>query len=161
MCFVNEPDWYASINEWTEYLAEKETRCDECHCRIQPGELVHHLFQQEHEECHACENCECECPDVDDFCHECKCEKPNFGEDFTYDRCDGCHKFLEAIEESEIEAGCKSWEARPHLCGMLEEIREGDNDDHREAKRYWKKAREMFPELMESGYLKRIWKQLV
>src|SRR6185436_18288273 len=128
------------------------------------GQITHHIYQQEHEECRRCSEGECECVgsrnDEDDpQDHDCKCAEPNFGETFDYDRCDDCHKFLCAIEAAEIDAGCKPYEARPSLCGMIENITNADNSMD-EAKRYFKKARSMFPELVASKYLAWLWRKM-
>lgn len=56
MCFVNEDyDWIARVNDRSTYTASKPTRCDECGDAIAVGEVVHHVHQQEYEECQVCE----------------------------------------------------------------------------------------------------------
>ena len=166
MCFYNDDyDWTASVVEQSTGVSIGKL-CDECHLPIPPGATIHHIFMQEHEECHACENGECECPltaDGELSCDSkgCQCEKPAFGETFDYDRCDECDKFLRAVEAAEIDEGCEPYEARPGLGGMIEELRnlEGDNEVY-PAKRYFKLAVKMFPELVTSGYLGRLAKRV-
>lgn len=155
MCFLNECEWFASINEHSSNPATKATKCNECGIVIQPGEIVHRLYQQEYEECRDCEYGYCECEK--DKC--CICEKPNYGETFDYDCCDNCDKFLKAIEASEIEVGCRRSESRPMLTMMVEDIREAN--DPESVRRYVKKALVMFPELKTNKYISRIAKKLL
>lgn len=152
MCFINDYDWYASVTEKTSYPVEKETRCDECDGIIPVGATVHHIYQQEAEECRACEFGDCQC--VGDCC---QCAKPDPGETFDYDRCQDCHRFLEAVEAAEVEAGCSIYEARPPLGQMTEKINDGGRD---EAKKYFKKAAKLHPELVKSGYLGWLWREM-
>lgn len=153
MCFLNECDWYATVVERTQKAAEKQVTCDECCRKIAVGGLVHRIHMQECEYCKACENGFCDCPEEE--C--CKCEDPNLGETFDYRCCDDCHRFLEAVEAAEVEAGCHRNEARPGLGSMKEEINNGGMD---EAKRYWKQATQMFPDLVKSGYLGWLWRKI-
>lgn len=156
MCFTNECDWTAEVSNERSEPAEKIVRCDECHRDIQIGATVHHIGQQEYELCHACEFGECKCAgNTDEDGHECTCEEPEYGETFHYDRCDDCDRFLKAVEAAEIEAGCKPHHAVPLLLNMIEDIREGGTG---EAKRYWKKAVVMFPELR--AYLAWLWREM-
>ena len=160
ICFYSgDCDWMADVTEEETYPSDGKTKCMECWRVIPEGQDVHHTYFQEHEECHACYDGECECPardDGDKVCvdGDCKCEHPSFGETSTYDRCQDCDKFLKAIEASEIDEGCKPHESRPQLGVMVEELRnlEGDNEVY-PAKRYFKRAVKMFPELVASGYL--------
>lgn len=155
MCFYTEADWTASVQDEKTTTAEKPTRCDECRCIIPAGGTVHHLFQQEHEEC-VCQyygDAKEYGPDG-----ECICEPPNFGETFEYDKCDECAKFLKAVELVEKEAGCPPDQRHPYLCQMIETIR--DQVEPEDAKRYFKKALTQYPELQKSGYLGRIGKRI-
>lgn len=160
MCFTNECDWYAAIEEQSDYVVTTPCRCDECGKMIEVGEKTHHIFQQQHETCHRCEEWDCECPrneDGDPVCDEkgCQCAEPDYGETYTYDRCESCSKFLDAIEAAEIEEGCHKYEARPNL--PMNYDMEGMGSDN--AKRYWKKASQMFPELRTSGHLGLLWRR--
>ncbi len=160
MCFIGEGDWTASVCEKTYPVATKNIRCDECNRTIEIGETYHHIYMQEYEECQDCENDGCECPLDEDggrICHKngCQCEKPSYGEDATYDCCQECQKFRQAIHDAEIEAGCREYESQPMLGSMFEEIQE---QDPIEARKYFKTALRLFPELKQSGYLGRHWK---
>lgn len=163
MCFYHDYDWTAEVSERSTITVPEagRARCDECGCTIPPGAVAHSLYQQQYEECHRCAGYDsdgCECPkDKDGDCIECQCPEPVYGETFEYTCCDECDKFLLAVEYAEVEAGCDRSEARPSLCGMIEDIRGGGMD---EAKKYWKAARRMFPELVASGYLGRLWRRV-
>lgn len=154
MCFVNDYEWTADLVErWTETV-EKEVHCDECYRAVPVGAVVHRVFMQEHEECRACfYDGDCECPEGE--C--CKCEKPTFGETFDYFCCDECQKFLGAVSASEVEAGCRPSESLPSLSGMVPEINGGGME---EAKKYFKKARVLHPDLVRSGYLGWLWRKI-
>lgn len=153
MCFVNDYDWYAQEVAHSTRPAATPTRCAECRETIPVGGLVHHTFMQEYEECHICYEGDCTC--ADDKC--CQCEEPEYGETFDYDCCDGCHKFLSAVQHAEEDAGCSGDETRPPLGEMRSAIRDGGRD---EAKRYWLRALRDYPELKASGYLGRLWKNI-
>lgn len=150
MCFVNEGDWTAMVHESSEIVTTKETKCDECGQPIPIGAFARTIYMQEHEECSDCANEYCSCPiaTIDNeevkVCIDkgCQCEKPNFGETFDYDRCEGCDKFLQAIEAAELEEGCSKYEARPSL-PMWDDLQGIGRD---ECKRYWRKAVSLFPE---------------
>jgi hypothetical protein len=114
--------------------AKEPTRCDECHDTIPAGGWVRHIFQQEHEMCQQCEEGDAtRCEDGD---HD-------FGETYAYDRCEACDKVLRAIEQAEIEEGCKGDETQPPLEGLREEMY---NIDQHERARYLNKLRQMSPE---------------
>lgn len=156
MCFVNEGEWNAEVQDESDTTAATKTRCDECYATIEAGEFVHKIYQQEQERCGTCENGFCDCPKDEggDCVGGCQCEEPDYGESFDYQRCENCHKFLQSVEAAEIEAGCRIWEARPMLPMMIEDIGNGGIE---EARKYFKKARVMFPELVKSRYLGRLW----
>lgn len=159
MCFVSNAEWFAEVYEHSDPVATRPTVCDECCCPIPVGTTYHRIEMQEYEQCRACLDGDCECPrDADGDCAECKCEKPSLGESHTYERCTGCHLFLQAVEEAEKEAGCKAHESRPDLDCMIESLSEGDE---RELLRYFKKATVMHPELRESGYLAILWRKII
>lgn len=156
MCFVTDCNWCAEVSEdWTEPATEP-IRCDECCRQIAVGEAVRRIHQHEHEWCHACDEGECECPkDEDGECTSCRCEEPQHGEEFDYECCAECQKFRTAVVAAEIEAGCSQNEASPHLGMMFEEIGEAGRD---EARKYWKTAAKMFPEMR--GWLAARWRKM-
>lgn len=165
MCFVHDDyAWYAMVSEHKATVATSPMKCDECEAPIAAGDFVYTVFQQEHEECQACADGLCDCPredpndeDSDRVCSgvDCRCSKPNFGETFDYCRCEGCDKFILAIEAAELEEGCRKSEARPGL-PMWYDLQGNGRD---EVKRYWKFAAKMFPELVTSGHLAKLWKR--
>lgn len=158
MCFVQEGDWIARVNDADDILATVQMKCCECGDVIPVGAFAHTVHQQEHEECQACENGDCNCPW--DFYYGarkcCRCEKPEFGESYDYVRCEQCDKFLRAIEAAEIEEGCHKNEARP-MMPMWDDL---EGIGRQECKRYWKKAAKMFPELVASGHLAKLWRRV-
>ena len=152
MCFVHDDyDWIAMVNEEADEVATRPMKCDECDAAISAGQFMHTIHQQESEWCKDCENGDCECA-----VECCECERPNLGESFDYVRCEQCDKFLRAVEAAEIEQGCDEDTARPGL-PMWDDLQGGGRLD---AKRYWKKARSMFPELVASGYLGKLWRRM-
>lgn len=153
MCFVNEADWVASESAEYTYAATQRIKCCECRELVGSGALVHYLWLQEYDECLACYEGECSCP-----CGECcQCEAPTFGETAELYTCDNCHKFLQAVEATELAAGCRSYEAKPLPEMMYNDIQEVGSE---EAKKYWQQAIRMFPELRTSGYLGRLWRKM-
>lgn len=158
MCFVTDCDWEAETQIKSHLKAKRRMICRECNARIEEGEEYFYIFQQEHEICNVCYEGDCDCPkDEDDDCIECKCEEPDFGENFEYHSCLSCEKFLKAVQEAEVESGCSIYESQPYLEQMKGSIQEGGME---EAKKYFKKAKSMFPELVKSGYLGQLWKGL-
>lgn len=158
MCFYHSYDWTAEVYEESSSPAESATSCHECDEPIPVGATLHSIYMQQYEDCGTCRKGVCECPkDEDGDCPECKCEEPNVGEVEDYWRCDGCHKFLQAVEAAELAAGCPRRAARPLLTGMCEEVSNGGRD---EARKYFKQARSQFPELVASGYLGRLWRKM-
>jgi hypothetical protein len=131
--FFHDFEWYVELSENTVGEAKEPTRCDECHDTIPAGGWVRHIFQQEHEMCQRCE--EGDEP-------ECEGGKHDYGETYAYDRCQGCDKVLRAIEQAEIEEGCKGDETQP----ALEGLREALSEDPEAMERYRRKLQEMFPE---------------
>jgi hypothetical protein len=116
---------------------------------------------EEHEECRVCEEDMCDCPEDENgekVClnNGCQCETTDLGESFDWRCCSQCHKFLDAIHDAEIEAGCRESESRPMLTSMVEEISE---QDCKEAAKYFKVALRKYPELKMSGYLGNLWKK--
>ena len=160
MCFYHgDYDWYAELQENDSYIIKNlPITCNECLIKVQVGETIHHIYLQQHEECNICYSGECDCPftvisgeEPERNC--CQCKYPEFGETFDWYCCDNCHKFLEAIQTSETEAGCKGNSTRPALGTMVEELREGGKE---EVERYIKKLESLYPELITNGYLERI-----
>ena len=127
MCFYNDDyDWIARQIEEEDRVEDRDCRCLECRQKIPAGTELHYVYMQEYEECQACENGECACNDgepVDDS-HECRCDKPDFGSVYEYRRCLNCHRLLQAIEDVELERGCRHHEARPMLEQMQESLQE-------------------------------------
>ena len=160
MCFYNgDCDWTASVCEQADTVAIADCKCSECGQTIPVGAFAHTIFMQEYEECRACEETECECPydsDGNPICWTkgCQCEKPELGETFDYVRCDGCDKFLQAVESAEIAEGCDRLEARPNL-PMYDDM-QGIGQE--ECKKYWIKAVEMFPEFKR--HFGMLWKRI-
>lgn len=161
MCFINEADWVARESAEYTYAATQRIKCCECRELVGSGALVHYLWLQEYDECQRCEDGECECPDVEyegsmlQDC--CQCAEPTYGETAELYTCDNCYKFLQAVEATELAAGCRAYEARPLPEMMYDDIQEGGSE---EAKKYWKQAICMFPELRTSGYLGRLWRKM-
>jgi len=159
MCFVaDDYDWLASVQEENDIVCQNPQKCDECGAMIPTGAFAHTVFLQEYETCRDCEDGECSCPcdeDEDPICLSmgCQCEQPSFGETFEYIRCENCDKFLNAISQSEIDAGCHPHETRPAM-PMWDDLAGIGRDG---CKRYWKKAAKMFPELVTNGHLAKLW----
>lgn len=152
MCFVNDDyDWIAEESSRNTSTATAVYACCECGFPINIGEEYELLYLRQYEECHLCYEGECSCDP--DKC--CQCDPAYFGETSEYTTCLNCTKFLHAVEEAEVESGCHRNEARPHLSQMEFDIRDGGMD---EAKKYFKTARRLFPELVSNGYLGRLWK---
>ncbi len=151
MCFTNNDyDWIANVTEESTATASKDIKCDECRRTIPAGVAYHHIHQQESEWCKDCENGDCEC--VGDCC---QCEHPSTGESFDYDRCLDCNKFLQAVENAELAAGCSISDSRPPLGEMRDTIHECKY----EAEKYWRQAAKDYPELVKSGYLGWLWRR--
>lgn len=147
MCFYNDYDWTAAVYCDDVVRAEIDRKCRECRGEIKVGEYFREIEMWEHEECQRCYG-EWGDKELD---QECDCDKPDLGEHFHTRRCLSCDQFLRAIEAAEIAEGCEGQETRPSLEGMIEEIRYAQG-----IREYFAKARELFPNLETSGYLKRI-----
>lgn len=133
MCFYNDDyDWTASVVLQEKRTAGKQIQCYECGAKIAPGESYQWIFMQEHEECRVCEWEEAETP----------CEKHDYGEDFSYQRCNACSQLLAAIKAVEIEEGCPEHAQQPGLCELGEVFCEHEN-----RREYAARAVAMFPEL--------------
>lgn len=153
MCFYADYDWTASVSVARGTTASRDMRCDECRQPIREGQFVHHLYQQQYEECRYCEDEGCSCPEGD--C--CQCEKPDHGEECDWYCCENCWKFLMTVEAAEVAAGCRRSEALPPLYCAFEYIQENGIE---EARKYFKLARRVYPELVTSGALGRLWREM-
>ncbi len=130
------------------------SQCQECLRPLQVGTMVHTVYMQEHED----ESCEwCDGITNDSPCDECGgTGKRGPGGTFYYLRCDDCEKFLQAVHDAEIAAGCPEGETQPPYEMMREYIHNGGME---EARKYWLTARIKFPELSTSGYLGWLWRK--
>jgi len=135
MCFYNDYDWYADVNDITEGETDEKQECHECGLVIHPGEWRRQVYQQEHEECHVCEFEDG--PPCGDGNHD-------YGETYFYVCCRTCANILKAIEVSEAEAGCPP-DARQPAYGELQETLWEDREG-----RYVRRAVEMFPGLQSN-----------
>lgn len=161
MCFYNDDyDWTAAVCEEDKRTASKPVRCMECRRLIPVGGAVVHVFLRQHE---ACKNCDEELREEWDDDYEggpltpCADGKHDYGETYDYDRCEDCDQFLQAVQTAELEAGCRLNESRPPLEFMVEYIAEAGIE---EARKYFKKARDLFPCLKESGFLGWLWRKM-
>ena len=143
MCFYNDCDWYAEVVTTTEKKLTYRMMCDECRRAHDVGDTLKIHEMQEYEDCHRCYEGEC-----------CQCAEPDYGEFASYNQCEDCEKFLAAVGAAEVEAGCGSDESLPVPTEMKEAIQEGGKE---EAEKYWVKAKAMYPQLIESGYLDWLW----
>ena len=158
MCFYSEPFWIARVVEKTSAPAKERTWCDECGRDIEAGQTLHTLDQQEYEECQACEAGECKCPaDSKGDPNCCQCDEPGYGETYHHEECDDCHKFLKAVALVEDDEGCGRDESRPALGRMVDSLCELGAA---ECKKYYRRAAQEHPELVASGYLKWLWKEV-
>jgi hypothetical protein len=106
---------------------------------------------EEYEECQACYEGDCECPEGK--C--CACLNPTFGESFDYVRCDACEKFLKAVDIQEADDGCAPSESRPALGEMVNSIQDLGAE---RAKEYFQRALKDSPEI--KVYLGRLWNRM-
>ena len=140
MCFDNEGDWCATVNEIEDVVANHACKCFECNREIRIGETVRQVHQQE------CEFCECdfccneESPD-EDYTGPDKCQE-ELGETFDCVVCLDCCNLLKAIEAHEIAEGCPE-HARQPLYGELHEV----FLEHQQNYEYAERAVDMFPSL--------------
>lgn len=154
MCFTDyDYDWVASVYEKDIVINTKPVKCLECYSLIKEGDIKHTIHMEQHEECQICYDGECECKK--DEC--CQCSNPTFGEEYDYHRCVSCNKFLKAVHDEEIDAGCGENESQPPLEMMIEYLQEGGED---EAIKYLKRAIKEYPDLKRSGYLGKIWNRM-
>lgn len=146
MCFDNESDWYARVNEVTESVATREVWCYECGRHIQPGEALRHVHQQEYEfcECDFCRNQHC--PD-EDYDGPAECQD-DLGQEFDCELCMDCCKLLKAIEAQEVAEGCPEY-ARQPLYGELADV----FTEHQQNFEYAERAVDMFPELYNHRFI--------
>jgi hypothetical protein len=142
MCFYNDYDWTAEVNEWTCIRSPLESQCHDC-CRVvRPREWIIYIHQQEHECCQICEDEWSD--DYDESVESAGCEH-RYGETFDGCICRECGLILAAIYELEEKEGCPEG-ARQPVAGEL-----GDAV-HWEPK-YQRYALERFPELKTHRFL--------
>jgi hypothetical protein len=122
MCFYNDYDWTAEVNEETEGVADTENSCIDCSAKIIRGEWRRNIVQQEHEECQQIE--ECGHDDDDNLIHDCERDKDecNYGENFECDICQRCDTIRKAILKVEISEGCDPSEGQPALGELKEQV---------------------------------------
>lgn len=152
MCFIKDydGDWTARVSETDDFVAIEPVRCGECRSMIPVGDRVNHLHQQEYLTC-ACEEEACDCEGDDHS--DCACD--GYGEEFDIFWCDDCRRFLDCINEVEVEAGCSGNETTPVQGEMTESIRDGGTE---EAKKYFQLALRRFPDM--KPYLGRLWNRM-
>jgi hypothetical protein len=140
MCFIQESEWSAEVSNVRERPANKASRCEDCGAKIEIGQWAQRHEQQEYEDC----ACECDHNDPDaPIDHEI-----DHGMTSQFDLCESCVKARTSIRAVEIEAGCRAHKSEP----MFGELREAFEADEKYAERV---ARD-YPELVESGWLKRM-----
>lgn len=149
MCFYNDYDWFAEVNETTEGPATAATKCDECGAKIAVGEWRKHVHQQEHECCQICEDdCSGDFIAPEDRSELGTDGKPigehvcQYGETCEYDRCEACDKMIRAVIAREKREGCPANAQQPNLFTLWEELYE-----HGDRREYATEAVAMFPEL--------------
>lgn len=149
MCFYVDYDWVASVvEENDDFVLQQDRKCCECSCQMTAGMKCYRIYMQEGDG-YECLNCygdidECDCGDSD-----------TIGNIETYYECHDCVKFLNVVKKVEIAAGCKQAESTPPYGEMYEYF---IHMDLCELKKYFISARRSHPELVENGYLKRLWK---
>ena len=132
MCFYNDYDWVAEINEETAGVSPAPAKCHECGQRIAANEWRRHVHQQEHVHCERCE-------DLDEGD---TCDRHEYGETYDYDRCETCEKILVAIGRFESANGCAVHESQPALGMLRDELLQ-----HHDGRLYVAVAIESYPEL--------------
>jgi hypothetical protein len=151
MCFYypDDYDWIARVNEWSQPTAEELLTCRECGADIKPGQKYRKLYQQEHEECQLCED---ECSETYDEEHaKAGCDH-DYGENYTYRRCNDCELMVECIAEVEAEQDCPPGTRRP----PLEELEEAFNPcEHDDAPLYAQRVVEKHPHLAKHKWIER------
>lgn len=143
MCFEHgdyDYDWTARVTIESCGTSPLASRCYECNSRIAPYEWRRYIYQQELETCRICDECGDDY-DPDEPQDPTKC-KHDYGETFSYDRCETCDKILRAIEDYEAREGCKPSERQPLLGELQDELRQ-----HSDGQRYAALAIESYPEL--------------
>ena len=156
MCFVNDDyAWIAEEHTITDGPAAKAVACDECRGVIHAGEWRRLVFMQQYELCQVCEDGDSEryvVGDDDEDPPPCPDDEHDFGESCEFVQCERCVKLLAAIKAAELEEGCAEDESQPNYGALLEAMT--DRFDGGDV--YAEKARQMFPELAESGHLRRM-----
>lgn len=134
MCFANDYDWIAEVQEESEIPATKPARCIECGVTIPIGETAVHLRQQEHEECYACAE--------DD--RECDCDEPDYGETYECWTCLFCNRLRRAVRAVEESHGCNGMDREPLIGDLWDAVRQSDDRGE-----YFAKAIADYPEITE------------
>lgn len=118
------------------------------------GSISFNVYQQEHEDCQACGDGNCECPlDAEGDCIECVCDPVDFGNTFEMHWCHNCEAVLKGIEAFELAQGCKEGTRRPpcgELMDMLWDLR------HDNVSKYIEMAVHLTPDLKNSEYLAKL-----
>jgi len=127
MCFDIDYDWYAEVVDSNIVASATATTCNECHRLIAASEQRRTIHQQQYELCRFCEDANSEDGTTGVTCPN---DQHDFGETFDYVRCMKCEAILDAIERIEKAEGCKGWESRPSLCGLSEEVSNGNGWPH-------------------------------
>lgn len=160
MCFIDDGDydWVAEYQETDKNYSNRlfRLRCAECGVLIDAGESCCRMYLQQWEEprCAACEMVEgCNCVPSNYDSEEAFQSRFSTGDSETVIWCQECEKFLTAIEAVEEAEGCPAYSRRPRVGGMREELWHLDKADK---KKYFLRAKQMFPELVTSGYFARI-----
>lgn len=140
MCFYHEDyDWSASVVDHVKGEAEGDAVCAECHRPIRDGEWRHTVEMQQHEECQLCLDGH---PDDDGVIPDPGPHKCDYGETYSYVRCLGCERILEAIKAVEVREGCPPNAQQPSYEGLHEALW-----DHESKYEYATAAVDMYPEL--------------
>lgn len=134
MCFQTDRCWYAESVVDEETSSEGGFRCIECGRRFPPGSAVFVCEYEEYEECQRCFYAD----------RDCDCDDPDFGNHDRTETCPDCHRFLDAIIETEKEEGCDLSESKPVVGEMIDAISYLDSED---LLRYRSKALELHPSL--------------
>lgn len=121
MCFTSDYDWYAELVEKHVCSPTTAARCDECGRPIAPGQERLTIYQQQYEECQKCWN------DPETLCLD---GEHDYGETSNYVCCMKCSTIRYAIRQIEEAEGCRGEETTPSLCGMSEEVSNGNGWPH-------------------------------
>ena len=154
MCFCNNYDWRANVNETTFAQSDKPSRCYECGRDILAGEWRQEVFQQEHEQCQICEDSfsdlfiDLDLDDDEEWRQKLMAElaehKHDYGETFSCTICRECCLLLESIYDREAKEGCPEHSRQPMFGELSDAVSYGGYGEHAVA---------MFPELARHKFL--------